>query len=68
MTIKYLDLEGQPALMDERDDGRVLAWIHDGKAWQKVHVAEVAFAAREINEKQFKKQFEDVGLPEGVGT
>lgn len=67
MTVKYLDLEGQPALMDERQDGRVLAWVHDDQDWQKVHVTEIAFSAREIGEKKFKERFPDAGLPEGVG-
>lgn len=67
MTIKYLDLDGDPALLDERKDGRAYAWVkYDDQEWQKINVADVVFDARVLDEERFKKQFPDVGEPEGL--
>lgn len=64
MTVKYLDLDGDPALLDERKDGRVYAHVkYDDQEWQSIPVPEV-LGARVLDEKKFKERFPDAGQPE----
>lgn len=67
MTIKYLDLDGDPALLDEREDGRAYAWVkYEDDEWQKINVADVVFEARVLDEEKFKERFSNAGQPEGL--
>lgn len=64
MTIKYLDLDGDPVVLDQTAQ-RVRAWVNYGEEWKTLHPAET-LSARVLDKEKFNTLFPDVGMPEDV--